>query len=98
MTATHRRAKSTRGWGVAKPKSTRDRAKTAKRCGQRAFMVNKGGEHKFPVMPRRGPRKLDCRGLREAKQRASQHAKKYPGLKNRVHALAKRAGCRWAKG
>ena len=94
--ATHQTARSVKGWGKAKPKTQRERKALAKRCGRRAFMVPK--TLAFPVMGKRAKGcKVDCRGLLEAKQRASTHRRKYPGLVKRIDALGKRAKCRWAR-
>lgn len=93
----HKDARSTKGWGAAKPSSgQRIRRGVAKRCGASAFLEHRRDGTLHYVV--RDPKSccLDCRAIREAKQRASQH--RHPGLVKKAHALGKRAGCSWAKG
>jgi hypothetical protein len=96
--AAHSDAKTTKGWGKAEPRRGSERTRLYAKCGPRAFLLpnpQTPGQSKFPVMSKAGACVIDCRALRVAKQRASQHG--YAGVKAKADALGRRGKCRWAK-
>jgi hypothetical protein len=83
----HQQAKTTKGW----PRLTvRERRAIFEACGPDAFLDP--ARLKYPVMGR--DCRLDCRGVRVAKQRAAQHN---PDLMRRADAAGRAAHCRWAR-
>lgn len=99
---THRSTHSTKGWAKAAPKTTSQRRAVLARCGRGAFLKigkSKTGKTKpqFPIVSKGSTNCApDCRGLRAAKQRASQTGR--TALANKATRIAKAAGCAWAKG
>jgi hypothetical protein len=91
-----RRARTTKGWAHLTPRKPADRAKLFMRCGPDAFLMpNRAnpGHSKFPIMPKTGPCRIDCRGLRSAKARARQY--EHYSVANKADAIARRYSCSW---
>ena len=92
MRASHRDARSTRGWRARAPHLVSERRALLARCGAKAFLDAK--RLKFPVMAKSGPCKIDCEGLRAALSRARQFRHARAGAKAR--RMGARARCHWA--
>lgn len=90
--ATHRKAKTTKGWAKRAPKTKKQREALRARCGDRAFLDPKN--LKYPVMAASGPCVIDCRGVRAAKSRAGQYD---PKLERKADKIAKTAACAWER-
>lgn len=92
MKASHKTARSTKGWRKRAPYLKSERRALLARCGAKAFLDAK--HLKFPVMAKDGPCRIDCEGLRAAKSRAAQFHHRKVAVK--VERMGKRASCRWA--
>lgn len=92
MKATHKRARTTKGWRARAPKIPSERRELYARCGAKAFLEPKN--LKFPVMAKTGPCVVDCEGLRAALSRAKQY--RHPKAAAKAKRLGKRAACHWA--
>jgi hypothetical protein len=92
MRATHKKARSTKGWRRRAPHTKSERRALMARCGSKAFLDPK--HLKFPIMAKNGPCVPDCEGIRAAKSRAAQfHHRK---AKAKATRLGSRAACHWA--
>lgn len=95
--ASHVKARTTKGWLRAAPKTRKEREALYHRCGSDAFLVpnvSNPGRSRFPVMAKQGRCVVDCRGLRIALTRAKQH--KYPTAYRKADILGKKGKCHWA--
>ena len=92
MKATHKKARSTKGWRRRAPKTPTERRELLARCGAKAFLDPKN--MKFPVMAKTGPCVVDCEGLRAAKSRARQYH--HGKVATKASRMGKRAACHWA--
>lgn len=93
MRATHKTAKTTKGWRKAAPHIPSERRALLARCGRRAFLDP--DNLAFPVMPKKGSCVVDCEGVRSALSRARQFGHK--AIAAEAEAMGGRAGCRWAR-
>lgn len=91
MKATHKSARTTKGWKKRAPRTPHERRALLAHCGAKAFLDPKN--LKFPVMAKSGRCIVDCEGLRAAKSRARQfhHAK----VAVKATRMGKRAACHW---
>lgn len=87
MQATHRTARTVKGWGSRKPRRKRDRGGLLARCGCRAFLD-------CNMSKASGKCRVDCQGLRSALSRAAQQH--HPQLVAKARRIGRAAGCRWA--
>lgn len=97
--ATHVKARSTKGWQKAAPKTREARRKLFERCGAEAFLKpNRAnpGMSKFPIMAKSGACAVDCRALRIALTRAGQY--RYPEVARKAERLGREVKCHWAPG
>lgn len=92
MKATHRTARTTKGWRARAPKLRSERRALLARCGSRAFL--QPSKLKFPIMAKSGPCVVDCEALRAAKSRAAQFG--HSAVAKKAESKGKRAACRWA--
>ena len=92
MRASHRKARSTKGWRKRAPKLVSERRALYARCGAKAFLDPK--HLKFPIMAKSGPCVIDCAGLESAVRRAGQY--KHRKIETKASRLGKRAACHWA--
>lgn len=94
MQATHRAARTVKGWGSRKPRRKRERGGLLARCGCRAFLDC--SRLKYPFMSKAsGKCRVDCQGLRAAMSRAAQYH--HPQLVAKARRIGHAAGCRWAR-
>lgn len=93
MKASHRTARTTRGWKQRAPKTPHERRALLARCGAKAFLDAQ--RMKFPVMPKHGPCVPDCEGVRAAYARAKQYH--HPKVATKATRLGKRAACHWSR-
>jgi hypothetical protein len=93
MRATHRKAKTTKGWRKAAPKIPSERRALLARCGKKAFL--EPSKLKFPIMPKHGACRPDCEGLRSAFARANQYG--HTTIAARARKKAKAARCAWVR-
>jgi hypothetical protein len=93
MRASHKAARSTKGWRRRAPHLKSERKALHARCGAKAFLDPK--RLKFPIMAKHGPCVPDCEGIRAAKSRAAQFHHRHAAAK--AERLGKRAACHWAK-
>ena len=87
------RSNPMKGWKKSAPKPGRQRSAMRRRCGTKCFL--KPATNGFPVCAHKTCMH-SCKGLLAAKTRARQY--KYPDVARKAQSLAKKKGCRWAKG
>ena len=93
MRASHKKARTTKGWRKRAPHLLSERRALKARCGAKAFLDPK--RLKFPIVAKSGGCAVDCAGLEAAIRRAGQF--KHRKVEAKGKRMGKRAACHWAR-